>query len=73
MLTLPIARVIIPISKLLGNYNNDYMHKKLGFIIPISKLLGNYNRDFTDSNGKVIIPISKLLGNYNIVVPFMVM
>ena len=34
---------IIPISKLLGNYNLIINHKTLIWIIPISKLLGNYN------------------------------
>ena len=34
---------IIPISKLLGNYNALTYLQMLGQIIPISKLLGNYN------------------------------
>ena len=34
---------IIPISKLLGNYNLSCKDKPLLMIIPISKLLGNYN------------------------------
>ena len=34
---------IIPISKLLGNYNLNSTLKTASRIIPISKLLGNYN------------------------------
>ena len=34
---------IIPISKLLGNYNNGSNDAIAEAIIPISKLLGNYN------------------------------
>ena len=34
---------IIPISKLLGNYNSQFAHNPGSVIIPISKLLGNYN------------------------------
>ena len=34
---------IIPISKLLGNYNYRIEFDKEYTIIPISKLLGNYN------------------------------
>ena len=34
---------IIPISKLLGNYNWGNSHATRQSIIPISKLLGNYN------------------------------
>ena len=37
------SRVIIPISKLLGNYNNVLAEAIKTKIIPISKLLGNYN------------------------------
>ncbi len=56
---------IIPISKLLGNYN-PFMPELIALpIIPISKLLGNYNiREFI-KQAHYIIPISKLLGNYN--------
>ena len=56
---------IIPISKLLGNYNayGGSMHSRA--IIPISKLLGNYNPSLALSKSTHIIPISKLLGNYN--------
>ena len=35
--------LIIPISKLLGNYNARAWLLPAPFIIPISKLLGNYN------------------------------
>ena len=35
--------VIIPISKLLGNYNCVLNLLSMQAIIPISKLLGNYN------------------------------
>ena len=35
--------VIIPISKLLGNYNLEVRRSRVLGIIPISKLLGNYN------------------------------
>ena len=35
--------LIIPISKLLGNYNLDDVDNETETIIPISKLLGNYN------------------------------
>ena len=38
-----IAAEIIPISKLLGNYNIREFIKQAHYIIPISKLLGNYN------------------------------
>ena len=34
---------IIPISKLLGNYNFGSISQRAFIIIPISKLLGNYN------------------------------
>ena len=34
---------IIPISKLLGNYNWKSYRSTFKSIIPISKLLGNYN------------------------------
>ena len=34
---------IIPISKLLGNYNEEVRSSNRLGIIPISKLLGNYN------------------------------
>ena len=34
---------IIPISKLLGNYNRKGFEAFFEEIIPISKLLGNYN------------------------------
>ena len=34
---------IIPISKLLGNYNYHNIFLSSNYIIPISKLLGNYN------------------------------
>ena len=34
---------IIPISKLLGNYNSNLHIYAALIIIPISKLLGNYN------------------------------
>ena len=37
------ARQIIPISKLLGNYNTELVKAFGPEIIPISKLLGNYN------------------------------
>ena len=43
ILSLFIIIVIIPISKLLGNYNNSNNTCDIGYIIPISKLLGNYN------------------------------
>ena len=36
--------MIIPISKLLGNYNIISLVINNNLIIPISKLLGNYNR-----------------------------
>ena len=36
-------RVIISISKLLGNYNSDEQVALIDSIISISKLLGNYN------------------------------
>ena len=65
MLTLPIARVIIPISKLLGNYNLRVLDHRIFSIIPISKLLGNYNIKVVELADCRIIPISKLLGNYN--------
>ena len=57
---------IIPISKLLGNYNYATARPKPPKIIPISKLLGNYNQHGRHVVRRVIIPISKLLGNYNI-------
>ena len=59
---------IIPISKLLGNYNevaDDIVRVQ---IIPISKLLGNYNFGLYFTTFFWIIPISKLLGNYNVMV-----
>ena len=56
---------IIPISKLLGNYNKGKQIGITGRIIPISKLLGNYNEASGNAIGLPIIPISKLLGNYN--------
>ena len=37
--------VIIPISKLLGNYNEPIDYNRQIYIIPISKLLGNYNEE----------------------------
>ena len=37
------ATPIIPISKLLGNYNCQQINVCRMLIIPISKLLGNYN------------------------------
>ena len=39
----PFLPFIIPISKLLGNYNRIPTLKQTLLIIPISKLLGNYN------------------------------
>ncbi len=57
---------IIPISKLLGNYNWTAYQSMLQTIIPISKLLGNYNNQSQDVAIALIIPISKLLGNYNL-------
>ena len=56
---------IIPISKLLGNYNNNVIEGETVDIIPISKLLGNYNITADPAMIITIIPISKLLGNYN--------
>ena len=56
---------IIPISKLLGNYNCCRNSRFSGCIIPISKLLGNYNLGRISFYRSSIIPISKLLGNYN--------
>ena len=60
--------VIIPISKLLGNYNYLAVTPQISEIIPISKLLGNYNRLASRALIALIIPISKLLGNYNLAV-----
>ena len=57
--------MIIPISKLLGNYNIGSLFIIVGSIIPISKLLGNYNILVWQKFQRFIIPISKLLGNYN--------
>ena len=57
--------IIIPISKLLGNYNIKAGGQAKVLIIPISKLLGNYNNSFLLKVEPSIIPISKLLGNYN--------
>ena len=37
---------IIPISKLLGNYNTLTLLNSMLLIIPISKLLGNYNSSY---------------------------
>ena len=37
--------MIIPISKLLGNYNPRLATAGTHRIIPISKLLGNYNQN----------------------------
>ena len=59
------AEQIIPISKLLGNYNHAIAITWLIIIIPISKLLGNYNPPNVSMLNAPIIPISKLLGNYN--------
>ena len=56
---------IIPISKLLGNYNVFILVIMSIKIIPISKLLGNYNPRMQSLRLRDIIPISKLLGNYN--------
>ena len=56
---------IIPISKLLGNYNSKSRWIQDYGIIPISKLLGNYNAVAEAVEAVPIIPISKLLGNYN--------
>ena len=57
--------IIIPISKLLGNYNANALQITPLQIIPISKLLGNYNAFAKQRRSYTIIPISKLLGNYN--------
>ena len=57
--------LIIPISKLLGNYNSARVVNNAEKIIPISKLLGNYNGYQHMHHRHHIIPISKLLGNYN--------
>ena len=65
MTSTPFASTIIPISKLLGNYNVIALIELFRLIIPISKLLGNYNPGATHSAVTLIIPISKLLGNYN--------
>ena len=60
-----INRLIISISKLLGNYNASLLILNLVIIISISKLLGNYNGLQRRVCVAVIISISKLLGNYN--------
>ena len=60
-----LLHIIIPISKLLGNYNDVRADLDNRVIIPISKLLGNYNLALRHERGIPIIPISKLLGNYN--------
>ena len=60
-----VTRLIIPISKLLGNYNIYKSNAPFIYIIPISKLLGNYNEYGNSIPISFIIPISKLLGNYN--------
>ena len=59
------SSMIIPISKLLGNYNLKAGDVITVDIIPISKLLGNYNFAWAQHLDDAIIPISKLLGNYN--------
>ena len=59
------GRLIISISKLLGNYNSMKKKNIRLIIISISKLLGNYNTISAASAEVLIISISKLLGNYN--------
>ena len=65
MIYVYIIQIIIPISKLLGNYNRTADGNSAHSIIPISKLLGNYNHTGDHRQQDRIIPISKLLGNYN--------
>ena len=55
--------IIIPISKLLGNYNRIECGKRAFTIIPISKLLGNYNSLRVFILGVLIISFITILYN----------
>ena len=59
--------MIIPISKLLGNYNSRMVISNNPAIIPISKLLGNYNKPGHTVPRGAIISISKFIRNPSLV------